>query len=48
MTWGEKYSTQEVDDAFDQFDMDDRGFIDTASVITLLTGKSDLDSTAEA
>ncbi|KAK3887442.1 hypothetical protein Pcinc_008445 [Petrolisthes cinctipes] len=48
MTWGEKYTAQEADDAFDQFEMDDRGFIDTAAVIQLLTGKGDLEGTAEA
>lgn len=46
MTWGDKYSAQEADDAFDQFEMDDRGFIDTAAVIELLTGKSDMDGEA--
>lgn len=46
MTWGDKYSAQEVDDALDQFDMDDRGFIDTAAAIELLTGKSDMDAEA--
>lgn len=48
MTWGEKYTAQEVDDAFDQFEMDDRGFIETNSVITLLTGKSEMDDTEAA
>ncbi|XP_042223228.1 myosin regulatory light chain 2-like [Homarus americanus] len=49
MTWGDKYSVQEVDDAFDQFEMDDQGFIDTAAIIQLLTGaKSDMDNEAEA
>lgn len=48
MTWGDKYSAQEVDDAFDQFEMDDRGFIDTAAAIELLTGKADTDAEAEA
>ena len=46
MTWGDKYSSQEADDAFDQFDMDDRGFIDTAAVIEMLTGKSDMEGEA--
>ncbi|XP_068214656.1 myosin regulatory light chain 2-like [Palaemon carinicauda] len=48
MTWGDKYSEQEVDDAFDQFELDDRGFIDTAAAIELLTGKADADAEAEA
>jgi len=41
MTWGDKYSEQEVDDAFDQFDIDDRGMIDLPQVIEMLTGKGD-------
>ncbi|MPC92876.1 Myosin regulatory light chain 2 [Portunus trituberculatus] len=47
MTWGDKYSAQEVDDAFDNFEMDDRGFIDTAAVIEMLTGKSDMEGEAQ-
>ncbi|XP_071534532.1 myosin regulatory light chain 2 isoform X2 [Panulirus ornatus] len=47
MTWGERYSTQEVDDAYNQFEMDDQGFIDTAAAIRLLTGgKSELEAEA--
>lgn len=46
MTWGDKYTAQEVEDAFDQFEMDDQGFIDTASAIQLLTGKSELEGEA--
>ncbi|XP_037789112.1 myosin regulatory light chain 2-like [Penaeus monodon] len=46
MTWGDRYSAQEADDAFDQFDMDDRGFIDTAAVIEMLTGKGDVEGEA--
>ncbi|CAL4128352.1 unnamed protein product [Meganyctiphanes norvegica] len=41
MTYGDKYSQQEVDDAFDQFDIDDRGMIDLPQVIGMLTGKGD-------
>ncbi|KAK7078465.1 Myosin regulatory light chain [Halocaridina rubra] len=48
MTWGDKYTSQEVDDAFDQFEVDDRGFIETASAIELLTGKADAEAEAAA
>ncbi|MBD3011546.1 EF-hand domain-containing protein [Streptomyces sp. 5-10] len=37
MTWGEKFSAKEVDDAFDAMDIDDNGRIDTQALITLLT-----------
>ncbi|KAL6433722.1 myosin regulatory light chain 2 [Cataglyphis hispanica] len=38
MTWGDKFTPKEVDDAFDQMYIDDKGFIDTASLIAMLTG----------
>jgi len=38
MTWGEKFSAKEVDDAFDQFDIDDAGKIDLAGALELLVG----------
>ncbi|XP_011252449.1 myosin regulatory light chain 2 [Camponotus floridanus] len=38
MTWGDKFTSKEVDDAFDQMFIDDKGFIDTASLIAMLTG----------
>ena len=39
MTWGsDKFTSDEVDDAFDQMVIDDKGFIDTASLIAMLTG----------
>lgn len=41
MTWGEKFSAKEVDDAFDAMDIDDNGRIDTEALITLLTGAKD-------
>nr|XP_023029852.1 myosin regulatory light chain 2 [Leptinotarsa decemlineata] len=37
MTWGDKFSAKEVDDAFDAMDIDDNGRIDTQGLITLLT-----------
>jgi len=37
MTWGDKFTAKEVDDAFDAMDIDDNGKIDTQALITLLT-----------
>lgn len=39
--WGDKFTEDEVDDAFDQMVIDDKGFIDTASLITMLTGSEE-------
>ncbi|XP_053690305.1 myosin regulatory light chain 2 [Sabethes cyaneus] len=37
--WGsDKFTEDEVDDAFDQMIIDDKGFIDTAALISMLTG----------
>ncbi|XP_062533760.1 myosin regulatory light chain 2-like [Armigeres subalbatus] len=37
--WGaDKFTDDEVDDAFDQMIIDDKGFIDTAALIGMLTG----------
>lgn len=41
MTWGDKFTGGEVDDAFDQMVIDDKGFIDTAALIAMLTGKDE-------
>lgn len=41
MTWGEKFTAAEVDDAFDQMVIDDKGMIDTAALIDMLTGKGE-------
>lgn len=38
MTWGEKFTAQEVDEAYEQFDIDDEGKIDMAGVLELLVG----------
>lgn len=48
MTWGDKFTPKEVDDAFDAMDIDDKGRIDTASVINLLLGAQDDDEGGEA
>lgn len=41
MTWGEKFTANEVDDAYDQMVIDNKGMIDTAALISMLTGKDD-------
>jgi len=41
LTWGDKFSEDEVDDAFDQMVIDDKGMIDTAALITMLTGSEE-------
>jgi len=41
MTWGERFTADEVDDAYDQMIIDDKGMIDTAALIDMLTGKGE-------
>lgn len=41
LTYGDKFTEKEVKDAFDAMELDDDGNIDTAALITLLTGKDD-------
>ncbi|XP_071455138.1 myosin regulatory light chain 2 [Hetaerina americana] len=41
MTWGDKFSSDEVDDAYEQMTMDDKGFIDTQKLITMLTASAE-------
>lgn len=43
LTYGDKFTEKEVKDAFDAMELDDDGNIDTAALITLLTGKDDED-----
>ncbi|KAG7190087.1 hypothetical protein KM043_006222 [Ampulex compressa] len=38
MSFGDKFSAKEVDDAYDHMYIDDKGFIDTPSLIAMLTG----------
>jgi len=38
MTWGDKFTAKEADDALDQMDIDDSGKIEVLSVIQMLTG----------
>lgn len=37
MTWGDKFTGKEVDNAFDAIDIDDNNRIDTHALIQLLT-----------
>ena len=39
MTYGEKFTMQEWNEASDHFYVDDKGMIDTESLINMLTGK---------
>lgn len=41
LTWGDKFTGPEVDDAFDNFVIDDKNQIDTAALIDMLTGKGE-------
>jgi len=41
MTWGEKFTAGEVDDAFEQMEIDGRGQIDTAHLIQMLTSSAE-------
>jgi len=41
MTWGEKFSADEVDDAYDQMVIDGSGNIDTARLIQMLTASAE-------
>jgi len=42
MNWGnDKFTEDEVEDAFEQMVIDDKGFIDTAALIELLTGSAE-------
>ncbi|MCL4153293.1 UNVERIFIED_CONTAM: hypothetical protein GTU68_034554 [Idotea baltica] len=43
MSFGEKYSASEVDDFFDQVEIDDNGKIDLNFCIEMLTGKAGAD-----
>jgi len=41
MTYGDKFTNGEVDDAYDQMVIDDKGMIDTQALIAMLTGKEE-------
>lgn len=40
MTWGDKFTMKEVDDAYDQFEIDDKGMLSTQEIIELLTASA--------
>ncbi|XP_044263969.1 myosin regulatory light chain 2 [Tribolium madens] len=48
MTWGDKFTAKEVDDAFDAMDIDDKGRIDTQGLIQLLTAAPEEEGEGEA
>jgi Ca2+-binding EF-hand superfamily protein len=48
MTFGQKFSANEVDDAYDQMVIDDKNMIDTAALIEMLTGKEEGEGEEEA
>lgn len=48
MTWGDKFSANEVDEAYDQMDIDDKGFIDTTKLIAMLTASAEEEEGGEA
>ncbi|XP_059062987.1 myosin regulatory light chain 2, partial [Achroia grisella] len=48
MTWGDKFSADEVDEAYDQMEIDDKGFIDTTKLITMLTASAEDEEGGEA
>lgn len=41
MNYGDKFTMQEIDDAYDQMVIDDKNQIDTAALIAMLTGKEE-------
>lgn len=40
MTWGDKFTQKEIDDAYGEMVIDDQGNIDTESLIELIVGAS--------
>lgn len=43
MTFGDKFTAKEVNDAFDNMYIDEKGMIDTQSLIAMLTGTGEED-----
>lgn len=41
MNFGQRFTAAEVDDAYDQMEIDDKNMIDTAALIQMLTGKEE-------
>jgi len=48
VTFGDRFTQTEVDDAYDQMVIDDKNQIDTAALIEMLTGKEDEEEGEEA
>jgi Ca2+-binding EF-hand superfamily protein len=47
MTFGDRFTAQEVDDAFDQMEIDDQGFIGTSKLIAMLTASAEEEEAPE-
>ncbi|XP_075237937.1 myosin regulatory light chain 2 [Lycorma delicatula] len=45
ITWGDKFSQKEVEDAFESMVIDDKGMIDTEALIQMLTGAAEEEET---
>lgn len=41
LNWGDKFSAQEVKDAFDNMEIDKKGMIDTEDLISMVLGSGD-------
>lgn len=41
MTWGDKFSEREVEDAFENFSVDEKGNIETQELINMIIGGSE-------
>lgn len=41
LNWGDKFSNQEVKDAFDNMEIDKKGLIDTEDLISMVLGSGD-------
>jgi len=48
MTWGEKFSAEEVDEAYEQMTIDGNGKIDTGKLIQMLTASAEEEGEGEA
>lgn len=48
MTWGDKFSGEEVDEAYEQMTIDGNGKIDTQKLIQMLTASAEEEGGEEA
>ncbi|XP_014252820.1 myosin regulatory light chain 2 [Cimex lectularius] len=46
ITWGDKFTMKEVNNAFDAMDIDSQGMIDTEGLVQMLTGSGDAEEAA--